>query len=93
VSTGQKGEIFNSTLHHVVERYLPLRRGNPEDVRKDVLSHFILRLAFCSTQQVSSQNTPLTRAGAHQHHLFVAGAELVHQQRSSAAQVSPHQRG
>ena len=34
-------------MNAALEQYLPLRARNVEDVRKDVISHHVLRLAFC----------------------------------------------
>jgi hypothetical protein len=31
----------------LVQKYLPLRLHNAEDIKKDVTSHYILRLAYC----------------------------------------------
>ena len=46
-----KGEEFNNRIGQVVAKYLPLREGNEADVRKDVISHFLLRLAYCRTNE------------------------------------------
>jgi DNA primase large subunit len=42
---GLKGKKFREALRDYLAKYLPLR--NAEDIRKDVISHFILRLAHC----------------------------------------------
>jgi hypothetical protein len=47
------GDAYTNTVQHAVDKYMPLRHGNVEDVRKDVISHFALRLAFCPQQHRS----------------------------------------
>jgi DNA primase large subunit len=49
-ATGKTGEAYHNSVKASVEKWMPLRHGNVEDVRKDVVSHFVLRLAFCAAQ-------------------------------------------
>lgn len=46
---GERDEEFRRSIRKIVEQYLPLRTG--EDMRKDNVSHFVLRLAFCRKQE------------------------------------------
>eukprot|EP01113_Clastostelium_recurvatum_P030918 TRINITY_DN3809_c0_g1_i5.p1 TRINITY_DN3809_c0_g1~~TRINITY_DN3809_c0_g1_i5.p1 ORF type:complete len:289 (-),score=35.15 TRINITY_DN3809_c0_g1_i5:123-989(-) len=45
---GLKPDEINERLNKVVAKYLPLREGNEQDIRKDVVSHFVLRMAYCN---------------------------------------------
>eukprot|EP00026_Physarum_polycephalum_P007912 Phypoly_transcript_07983.p1 GENE.Phypoly_transcript_07983~~Phypoly_transcript_07983.p1 ORF type:complete len:500 (+),score=82.21 Phypoly_transcript_07983:190-1500(+) len=45
---GLRDDDYQNRLHSTVSKYLPLR--NEEDVKKDVVSHFVLRLAYCRNQ-------------------------------------------
>eukprot|EP00939_MAST-03C_sp_MAST-3C-sp1_P001829 g1829.t1 len=47
--SGQKGEELRGTIRRALEQHLPLR--NKDDQRKDNVSHFVLRLAFCRKQE------------------------------------------
>lgn len=46
---GERDEDFRRSIRKIVEQYLPLR--TVEDMRKDNVSHFVLRLAFCRKQE------------------------------------------
>ena len=52
-ATGKTVEQYNNAVRHALDKYLPLRHNNADDVRKDIISHFILRLAFCQQQHRS----------------------------------------
>lgn len=43
------GEEYKNKLDDVLRISLPMTMGSPEEVRKDQISHFILRLAYCRT--------------------------------------------
>lgn len=45
---GQRGEELRGTIRKALEQHLPLR--TKEDQRKDIISHYVLRLAFCRKQ-------------------------------------------
>lgn len=49
-ASGKTPEQFNNVVKHALDKYLPLRHNNYEDIRKDTISHFVLRLAFCQQQ-------------------------------------------
>ena len=47
---GLKAEEFRNRLMEAFKKYLPIPQ-NSADTRKDVISHFTLRLAFCATPE------------------------------------------
>ena len=72
--SGLTGKDLSNTIANACEKYLPLRRHHPEDVRKDVASHFILRLAFC---QKTHRTWFLNQEGALlRHRLRSGGADI-----------------
>lgn len=40
---------FRSRLDEVLRAHLPMTQGTPEEIQKDLISHFILRIAYCRT--------------------------------------------
>eukprot|EP00624_Nannochloropsis_granulata_P007355 evm.model.NODE_7315_length_18975_cov_30.659973.2 len=76
---GVKGDEFKMKLEEVIATCLPMSQGSVEEVRKDQVSHFILRIAYCKTEDLRrwflKQESELFRFRLERPSLFSANSQ------------------